>query len=233
MEAATYDTRRQELEEYFDRTAVDAWARLTSREPVGRIRATVRAGRDRMRDTLLGYLPSDLTGCRVLDAGCGTGALAVEAARRGADVIAIDISPTLVQLARDRTPGTLGSGTVDFQVSDMLDARLGEFDWIVAMDSLIHYVAEDLTEMISRLSSRTRHGMVFTFAPKTPLLTFMHVVGRAFPRTNRAPDIEPIAEHELRRRLEARPEMACFGVNRTERIDTGFYMSQAMELRRL
>ena len=43
----------------------------------GRIRATVRAGRDQMRAQLLDWLPADLSGLRLLDAGCGTGALAV------------------------------------------------------------------------------------------------------------------------------------------------------------
>src|SRR5512146_2481011 len=113
MPTSTYLERRSQLEDYFDRTAVDAWKRLTSDAPVGRIRATVRAGRNRMRDTLLSWLPQDLRGRRLLDAGCGTGALAVEAARRGAQVIAIDISPTLVQLARERTPHDIGLGTVD------------------------------------------------------------------------------------------------------------------------
>ena len=46
MSVATYLERRGELKTYFDRTAVDVWARLTSDAPVGRIRATVRAGRD-------------------------------------------------------------------------------------------------------------------------------------------------------------------------------------------
>ncbi len=87
--------------QYFDRTAVDAWKRLTSDAPVNRIRATVRAGRDEMRNTMLSWLPDDLRGKRVLDAGCGTGALSVEAARRGAHVIAIDLSPTLVEHARE------------------------------------------------------------------------------------------------------------------------------------
>ena len=59
-----YQTRRGEIETYFDRTAVDAWARLTSTAPVGRVRATVRAGRDAMRATLLSWLPEDLTGRR-------------------------------------------------------------------------------------------------------------------------------------------------------------------------
>src|SRR5271165_2507201 len=102
MASATYIARRNELERYFDRTAVDAWKRLTSDAPVGRIRATVRAGRCSMHDTLLSWLPGDLCGARVLDAGCGTGALAVELARRGADVLGIDVSPSLVELARSR-----------------------------------------------------------------------------------------------------------------------------------
>ena len=79
----TYKARRADVEEYFDRTAADAWAKLTSTAPVGRIRSTVRAGRDEMRDLLLQWLPQDLRGKRVLDAGCGTGALAIIAAARG------------------------------------------------------------------------------------------------------------------------------------------------------
>jgi magnesium-protoporphyrin O-methyltransferase len=69
MPTATYLERRGQIETYFDRTAAEAWRRLTSTEPVGRIRATVRAGRDQMRQTLLDWLPADLQGSRVLDAG--------------------------------------------------------------------------------------------------------------------------------------------------------------------
>lgn len=103
MSIATYLERRGELETYFDRTAVDAWERLTSDAPVGRIRATVRAGRDAMRNTLLSWLPLNMNGVRLLDAGCGTGSLSIEAARRGARVVAIDLSPTLVSVARENS----------------------------------------------------------------------------------------------------------------------------------
>ena len=82
MQTLSYQRRRGQLETYFDRTAVEAWSRLTSDAPVGSIRATVRAGRARIRNILLGWLPADLRGARLLDAGCGTGALAIEAARR-------------------------------------------------------------------------------------------------------------------------------------------------------
>jgi magnesium-protoporphyrin O-methyltransferase len=230
MESASYNQRRHELEEYFDRTAADAWAKLTSDAPVGRIRATVRAGRDRMRATLLSYLPNDLTGHRVLDAGCGTGSLAVEAANRGADVVAIDLSETLVNLARERTAKDIVRGSIDFRVSDMLSPSLGHFDWIVAMDSLIHYEADDMAHMVARLSARASKGMAFTFAPSTPLLELMNFVGKAFPRGNRSPEIEPIREGHLVKLLAEHPHMSPFRLGRCERIDTGFYKSQATEL---
>jgi magnesium-protoporphyrin O-methyltransferase len=227
-----YLLRRGEIETYFDRTAAQAWARLTSTAPVGRIRATVRAGRDRMRSTLLGWLPQDLRGVRILDAGCGTGAFSVEAARRGAEVVAIDLSPTLVDLARERLPRDLGEGSIELRVGDMLDPTLGYFDHVVAMDSLIHYRAEDTLRALASVAQRTRGSIVFTFAPRTPLLAMMHTVGRAFPRSDRAPSIEPVTETRLRSGMAGEPLFTGWAPRRTERIASGFYISQALELAR-
>lgn len=226
----SYAARRGQLETYFDRTAVEAWSRLTSDAPVGRIRATVRAGRDRMRSTLLSWLPADLRGARLLDAGCGTGALAVEAARRGADVVAIDLSATLVRLAGERQPRDLGPGSIRFAVGDMLDPALGRFDHVVAMDSLIHYDAPDMVRMMVGLTATARSSVITTFAPRTALLTTMHAAGRLFPRGDRAPAIEPIGEADLRRRVAAEPKLAGWRPARSERVAGGFYISQAVEL---
>lgn len=230
MPTATYAERRGQLETYFDRTAVEAWSRLTSDAPVGRIRATVRAGRDRMRNTLLDWLPEDLRGRRVLDAGCGTGALAVEAARRGAHVVATDLSPTLIELARERLPRDLGSGSIDLRVGDMLDPGLGRFDHVVAMDSLVHYDAADVVRVVAGLADRTQASMLFTFAPRTPALTLMHAVGRLLPRGHRAPAIEPVGASDLQRRLGAEPALAAWRTARTLRVACGFYTSQALEV---
>jgi magnesium-protoporphyrin O-methyltransferase len=230
MGTVHYQERRSQLQTYFDRTAVEAWSRLTSTAPVGKIRATVRAGRNRMRDTLLGYLPADLTATRLLDAGCGTGALSVEAAVRGAHVTAIDLSATLVLLAGERLPASLGTGRIDFRVGDMFDPALGTFDHVVAMDSLIHYALEDVVQVLASFAARTRRSIIFSFAPRTPLLTLMWWVGRLFPRHNRAPAIEPWSERALRRRLAAEPALAGWHLGRTQRIASGFYTSQATEL---
>jgi magnesium-protoporphyrin O-methyltransferase len=229
----TYSERRGQIETYFDRTAAATWARLTSDAPVSGIRATVRAGRDRMRHTLLSWLPQDLRGQRVLDAGCGTGALAVEAARRGAQVTAIDLSPTLVALARQRMPADLAAagGAIDFRSGDMLDPALGRFDHVVGMDSLIHYKSDDAVRAIASLSRLARASVLFTFAPSTPLLAAMISVGRLFPRGDRAPFIEPVAETRLRTLLAAEPALSAWRIGRSERVASGFYTSQAMELR--
>jgi magnesium-protoporphyrin O-methyltransferase len=230
MEVASYRERRGQIETYFDRTAVQAWARLTSDAPVGRIRATVRAGRDRMRATLMSWLPDDLRGVRLLDAGCGTGALAIEAAQRGAQVLAIDLSPTLVSLACERMPPIAGGGSVDFRSGDMLDPALGRFDYVVGMDSLIHYQAADAVRVVAGLAQRTGTALLFTFAPSNPALAAMHAVGKLFPRGDRAPSIVPVAERALHRRLDEEPALAAWNLGRTQRIASGFYTSQALEL---
>lgn len=229
MAGTAYELRRGQLEAYFDRTAAQAWSRLTSDAPLGRIRATVRAGRDAMRRTLLDWLPGDLRGRRVLDAGCGTGALAVEAARRGAHVVAVDLSGTLLALARERAPRGL-PGAVEFQAGDMLDPALGRFDHVVAMDSLIHYPAPETARALATLAARTEASLLFTFAPRTPALAAMHAVGRLFPRGDRAPAIEPVGARAMARRIGADPALAAWRRGRTERVASGFYISQALEL---
>lgn len=229
MDVTVDPRRRDAIEAYFDRTAVEAWARLTSDAPLGRIRATVRAGRERMRALLLGRLPADLTGLRLLDAGCGTGALAVEAARRGADVVAVDLSPKLIRLAQERTPRDL-RGRLAFQVGDMAGRDLGRFDHAVAMDSLIHYDLADGVRMIERLAAHAERSVLLTFAPRTPLLAAMHALGRLFPRGERAPALVPVRESELRHRLAVSPALAGWNVAWSERVASGFYTSQAVEL---
>jgi magnesium-protoporphyrin O-methyltransferase len=230
MANGSYQERREAIETYFNRTAADAWKKLTSDAKVSRIRATVRAGRDEMRATLLDWLPSDLSGTRLLDAGCGTGALALEAARRGAEVVAIDVAPTLIEIARERTPTDLGPGSVRFEAGDMLDPAHGRFDHVVAMDSLIHYVPADVVAVLAGLAGRTSGSILFTFAPRTPALTVMHAVGQLFPRGNRSPAIEPVSVEKLRAMLSAERALAGWRSQRTKRIAVGFYTSQALEL---
>jgi magnesium-protoporphyrin O-methyltransferase len=139
----------------------------------------------------------------------------------------------LVELARERLPATLAQGSIDFRVGDMFDPGLGSFDHVVAMDSLIHYSVEDVVRVIAGFAARTEHSIVFTFAPKTPALALLWTVGRLFPRKDRAPAIVPISERTLRRHLRRDQALQDWRVGRTQRIASGFYKSQAMELVKL
>lgn len=230
MSDTAYKTKRGELETYFGRTAADKWVALTSNSPVSRIRATVRAGREEMRNTLLHWLPQDLTGARILDAGCGTGMLAIAAAQRGADVVAVDLSPALISEAVDRTPPDM-KGSVQYSSGDMSADALGSFDYVVAMDSFIHYPLNNMMGLLETYAPRVASSILFTFAPKTPFLAAMHTTGKLFPRNDRSPAIVPISEQRLRQAIDRSASLDGFGMEQTRRISSAFYKSQAMELK--
>ncbi|WP_300530387.1 magnesium protoporphyrin IX methyltransferase [uncultured Mameliella sp.] len=223
----SYEATRSRVETYFDTTATRTWERLTSDAPVSRIRETVRRGRDAMRAQILSRLSADLHGARVLDAGCGTGQMTAELAARGAEVVAIDISPALVGIARDRLPIDL-RGQVHFASGDMLDPALGRFDHVTAMDSLIYYAEADIAGALHGLARRTEGRVVFTVAPRTPLLMAMWRMGQLFPRNDRSPVMVPHAPARLSRALGGAGAPGQLAV--LERISVGFYISQAMEL---
>jgi magnesium-protoporphyrin O-methyltransferase len=142
-------------------------------------------------------------------------------AARGADVLAVDISPRLTELAAARLPEGL-PGRVTFRAGDMFDASLGRFDAVLAQDSMIYYDAPTLAARLEALAARS--GLtVFTAAPRTPLLMAMWGAGKLFPRADRSPRMVPHSARALARRL-GRP-LAVAG-----RVHRGFYISEAMEL---
>ncbi|TCO73560.1 magnesium protoporphyrin IX methyltransferase [Rhodovulum euryhalinum] len=225
--SSSYAKTRERLEHYFDRTASKTWERLTSDAPVSRIRQTVREGRDQMRAGMLARLPDDLTGKRVLDAGCGAGPMTLELVQKGAEVVACDISQSLLDVAKSRIPEKYHR-QITFIAGDMLSDRLGSFDYVMAMDSLIHYKATDIAAALGKLAARTRGKIIFTVAPKTPLLSAMHVAGKLFPRSDRSPRIIPHSEARIANAL--RKAGVKGHLRPVLRVAKGFYISQAMEL---
>lgn len=225
----SYEATRDRVETYFDRTATQVWARLTSDAPVSRIRQTVREGRDAMRALMLARLPADLSGARVLDAGCGAGQMTAELAARGAEVLACDISPALVRIAQKRLRYPQ-KPRVTFHAGDMLDPALGRFDFTVAMDSLIYYAGTDLARALDGLAARSAGGVVFTVAPRTVLLMAMWRAGRLFPRADRSPTMVP---HSAAGLAQALRRTGCDArLTPLGRVARGFYISEAMEVRR-
>ncbi|MBC7284973.1 magnesium protoporphyrin IX methyltransferase [Hoeflea sp.] len=232
MHDAAYIKRRDEIQHYFDRTALEAWKRLTSTEKVSGVRATVRAGRDAMRAEILRRFPQDLSGWRILDAGCGAGPLAVELAHRGAHVLGVDLSPQMISHANAALPEIRNGGSVRLIAGDMLAPEHGEFDGVVSMDALIHYNAGATEAAIAGLAQRTSSRIVFTLAPRTRPLVLMQAVGKMFPRGDRSPAIQPVAIGRLIAQTLARSDMNGWRGHAPARISRGFYISEAQELAR-
>ena len=207
--------------------SAEAWARLTSDAPVGRIRATVRAGRDRMRATLLGWLPATCAAA-LLDAGCGTGALARRgggAARGGRDRPLADAGGAgCANVCRGPRPG---SST--FRAGDMLDPALGR------STTSSRWTADPLR---GADAVRARRG-----GRNGPATRCCSPSRRARRRCRRCarwagcsraatgrPPIAPVAEPRSRNLIAANPVFALAGAATAERIASGFYTSQALEL---
>ncbi len=102
-----------------------------------------------------------LQGTRLLDVGCGTGKSFLEMLPRGWEVTACDISPAMLELAREKV-----GERVELAVADMLELPdFGEFDLVWALDDAINYLLSP-EEM-----ERALAGMRANLAP-TGLLLF-------------------------------------------------------------
>jgi SAM-dependent methyltransferase len=102
---------------------VDVWGGASYE----RIAATFAAIHDRMVDAL-----ALRSGERLLDVACGTGGVALRAARAGADVVGVDLSPD--QLAKARAAAELEGLAISFVAGDCQELPFadGEFDVVVS-----------------------------------------------------------------------------------------------------
>lgn len=92
------------------------------------------------------------SGTRLLDAGCGAGLLSLLASLRGAQVTAIDASPGMVVLARQRLPAA-DVREADLETLPFADAS---FDSVTAVNSVFY--AEDMAAAMRELFRVVRPG---------------------------------------------------------------------------
>jgi magnesium-protoporphyrin O-methyltransferase len=156
----------------------------------------------------------------------------VDLALRGAKVVAVDLSPTLVGYGRERAEAAGVAQHIEFHDGDMLDPAFGTFDVSVGMDSLIHYDLPEILDSLRRLVARTRGQVLFTVAPFTPVLGTLLTIGRLFPQRDRSPRIVPMSERRLRKAIAGSAPLDEWQMARTQRVERGFYRSQAYELHR-
>ena len=220
----TYLAKRARLENYFNEVSSDAWDKLTSNEPVSFVRQLVREGREKMQVAIMEKLPYDLKGMRILDAGCGTGSLSRMLDERGAEVVGVDISDKLIDVAKNRSAA---NKNIEYFAGDMKEQSFGNFDYIIAMDSLIHYSPEDTLASIVEFSKRANNSVLFTVIPSTFFLRTKLRLGKFFPRSERSPEIVPIELANLRQLENIKTNTSLKKIARIKRF---FYVSEAWEL---
>jgi SAM-dependent methyltransferase len=86
----------------------------------------------------------------VLDAGCGTGRVAVELARRGIDVVGVDVDATMLDKARAKAPA------LRWEEADLATLDLGRtFDVVVLAGNVMIFLAPGTEDAV--VTSLARH----------------------------------------------------------------------------
>lgn len=105
------------------------------------------------RPAVLGLL-GDVTGRRVLDAGCGTGPLVADLRERGAHVAGFDASPAMIRLARQRLGDDADLSVADLTLPLPYDDEA--FDDALAV-LVLHYL-EDWSQPLAELRRVLKPG---------------------------------------------------------------------------
>jgi magnesium-protoporphyrin O-methyltransferase len=231
---------KSRLRDYFDGAGFERWAAIYGQAPLSRVRRTIREGHTEMLGIVESWLadareqgtgnreqakgvtpdPRPLTPdpWHVLDAGCGTGLLAVALAQRGCRVTAVDIAPQMVAATQARAREAGVDEQIDCAVGDLEEID-GEYDAVVCLDVLIHYPHADFAQLVERLARRTRGPLLLTYAPHEPVLAALHWVGGRFPHAHRRTDIQMIRERDVHQALTDNG----MRVGRIVRVSRGFY----------
>ena len=127
-------------------------------------------------------------GERVLDAATGTGAVAIIAAKRGAEVIGQDLAPVLVDTARERAAEE--DVTVQFEVGDAEDLRYDDASFDVVMSTCGVMFAPDHEAVARELGRVTKPGGRLALAcwqPNTGMHDVFKMMAPYMPLLRRAP----------------------------------------------
>lgn len=121
------------------------------------------------RPAVMSLLP-ELAGLRVLDAGCGPGAYAEALADKGADVVAVDCSPKMASLARQR----LGerAQVIQADITKPLPFPDSLFDLVVC-PLVLEYV-EHLEPVYAEFYRVLRAPGAFVFSAQHPFCDFVY-----------------------------------------------------------
>lgn len=142
-------------------------------------------------------------GMRVLDLGCGSGDLTLHLVGTGAEVVALDLSPRMIEVARQRVARYGDPTRVTFLAAPAEDSGLpnGEFDVILGRYVLHHLDLDTATVEIARLLRPGGKAVFVENSGANPLLMFARrfLVGRFGIRRLGTIDEHPLTRADVDR----------------------------------
>lgn len=191
---AASDVLRRERDAFDAQAAARSAAALPPRE--------FEEGVSFYEDTILETL-GEIAGQRVLDLCCGPGDLTLRLLSRGAIVTAVDLSPGMVDLARERAAIHLGEaeGGAEFVVASAEETGLASesFDWVVGKFAVHHLDLDRVAAEISRLLKPGGQAVFVETSALSPPLSFARrrLVGRfGIPRAG-TEDEHPLDRYDI------------------------------------
>jgi ubiquinone/menaquinone biosynthesis C-methylase UbiE len=125
---------------------------------------------DNLEHPAINQLIGDISGARVLDLGCGSGKYSLWFAELGAQVTGLDLSPTMINLARDKARAR--GVRAEFRVADIregLPFGEAEFD-LVFTGTALHYI-EDINAAMKEVARGMKPAARFVASVLHPMST--------------------------------------------------------------
>ena len=139
-----------------------------------------------------------IEGKEILDIGCGEGELSTQLAKLGARVTGIDISPELIDVARQRAVADQVQDRVEFLVWDILEKPLPKerFD-LVTCSAVLHHV--NISAFLPVLWASVKPGGKAVMIEPLGLSPFLRRLRRHVPvHTEASPGEHPLTRDELK-----------------------------------
>jgi SAM-dependent methyltransferase len=111
-------------------------------------------------------------GARLLDVGCGTGVVAITAARRGARVTGVDLTPQLLNRARENA--VVARVEVEWREADVEELPFGDEQFDIVLSQFAHMFAPRPEVALGEMLRTLKRGGTIAFSTWPPEL----LVGR-------------------------------------------------------
>jgi magnesium-protoporphyrin O-methyltransferase len=223
------------VREYFDKVGFERWQKIYGEtDEVNKVQLDIRKGHQQTVDKILDFLPKDMSGMTVCDAGAGTGSLAIPLCHRGAGVSASDISASMIGEAETRYKQSVASGKKAPTVAPKFEALgleecSGKYDVVTCIDVMIHYPDDRVAAMVAHLAGLSTKKLIISFAPKTLAYSILKRIGELFPGPSKATRAYLHDEGDVEEYLKK----AGFAVKRRQMTATSFYFSRILECERI